>query len=61
MTDGCKKALRIRGNVSFPSGAATIAQMDAQRSPVAVLAAAFAVGVVLAKWIDWRGHAHPRR
>jgi hypothetical protein len=22
--------------------------------------AAFAVGVFVAKWIDWRGHAHPR-
>jgi len=29
-------------------------------SPVLVLAAGFALGVVLAKWIDWRGHAHPR-
>jgi hypothetical protein len=25
-----------------------------------VLGAAFAVGVVLAKVVDWRGHAHPR-
>ena len=29
-------------------------------NPIVVAAAAFAVGVVLAKWIDWRGHAHPR-
>jgi hypothetical protein len=29
-------------------------------SPWLVLGAAFAVGVLLAKTIDWRGHAHPR-
>jgi hypothetical protein len=29
-------------------------------SPWLVLGAAFAVGYVLAKAIDWRGHAHPR-
>ena len=29
-------------------------------SPFVVLAAGFALGIVLAKWIDWRGHAHPR-
>lgn len=30
-------------------------------NPLAVTGAAFAVGAVLAKVIDWRGHAHPRR
>ena len=30
-------------------------------NPFVVAAAALAVGIVLAKWIDWRGHAHPRR
>jgi hypothetical protein len=30
-------------------------------SPFLVLGVAFAGGIVLAKWIDWRGHAHPRR
>jgi hypothetical protein len=30
-------------------------------SPFVVLAAGFALGVLLAKWLDWRGHAHPRR
>jgi hypothetical protein len=30
-------------------------------SPFLVLGVAFATGIVLAKWIDWRGHAHPRR
>jgi hypothetical protein len=29
-------------------------------SPWIVLGVAFATGVVLAKAIDWRGHAHPR-
>jgi hypothetical protein len=29
-------------------------------NPFVVLAAALAVGVVLAKLVDWRGHAHPR-
>ena len=29
-------------------------------SPWVVVGAALAVGIVLAKWIDWRGHAHPR-
>jgi hypothetical protein len=30
-------------------------------SPLAVLAAALAVGILLARVIDWRSHAHPRR
>ncbi|MCW2977676.1 MAG: hypothetical protein JWM06_2957 [Actinomycetia bacterium] len=29
-------------------------------SPFVVIGVAFAAGVMLAKWIDWRGHAHPR-
>jgi hypothetical protein len=29
-------------------------------NPWIVVGAALAVGIVLAKWIDWRGHAHPR-
>ena len=29
-------------------------------NPYLVVGAAFAVGVFVAKWIDWRGHAHPR-
>jgi len=28
--------------------------------PVVIVGAALAVGVILAKVIDWRGHAHPR-
>jgi hypothetical protein len=30
-------------------------------SPFVVAGAAFGVGSLLAKLIDWRGHAHPRR
>jgi hypothetical protein len=30
-------------------------------SPWLVIGAALGVGYVLAKAIDWRGHAHPRR
>jgi hypothetical protein len=30
-------------------------------NPFVVIGAALAVGYVLAKAIDWRGHAHPRR
>ena len=29
-------------------------------NPWVVVGAALVAGVVLAKWIDWRGHAHPR-
>jgi hypothetical protein len=29
-------------------------------NPWLVVAVALAAGIVLAKWIDWRGHAHPR-
>jgi len=29
-------------------------------NPFLVIGAAFAVGIVVAKIIDWRGHAHPR-
>ena len=30
-------------------------------SPFLVVGAAFAIGIVVAKVIDWRGHAHTRR
>ena len=29
-------------------------------NPWLVLGVAVATGILLAKWIDWRGHAHPR-
>ncbi len=30
-------------------------------NPFVVVGIALAAGIFLAKWIDWRGHAHPRR
>lgn len=30
-------------------------------SPWLVAGAALVAGIALAKWIDWRGHAHPRK
>jgi hypothetical protein len=29
-------------------------------NPWVVLGGAFVAGIFLAKWLDWRGHAHPR-
>ena len=29
-------------------------------NPFLVIGAAFVAGVALARWLDWRGHAHPR-
>jgi hypothetical protein len=29
-------------------------------NPYVVVGAALVLGVALAKWLDWRGHAHPR-
>ena len=29
-------------------------------NPFLVAGAALVVGIALAKWLDWRGHAHPR-
>lgn len=29
-------------------------------NPFLVVGAALVAGVALAKWLDWRGHAHPR-
>jgi hypothetical protein len=30
-------------------------------NPFVIVGVALFAGVALAKWIDWRGHAHPRR
>ena len=30
-------------------------------NPFLVVGAALVAGIFVAKWIDWRGHAHPRR
>lgn len=36
---------------------------DAEKgpNPFVVVGVALAAGIAVAKWIDWRGHAHPRR
>ena len=46
-----------------PSGPQLSPQKAARRgpNPFVVAGAAFAAGTALAKLIDWRGHAHPRR
>jgi hypothetical protein len=44
-----------------PSGPQHAKQRQGGPSPLVVVGAAFALGTLLAKLIDWRGHAHPRR
>jgi hypothetical protein len=61
MPDPHENTLRITPDVSFGSPAATTGAMESDRNPLAMLALALAAGVAFAKWIDWRGHAHPRR
>jgi hypothetical protein len=65
---------RIRGEAptNLPPAQGTVAPTGPQHdrrpkpkgdggvSPFLVIGIAFAAGVVLAKVIDWRGHAHPR-
>lgn len=34
---------------------------DGGRSPIVIAAGGLVVGMLLAKVLDWRGHAHPRR
>jgi hypothetical protein len=47
---------------SAPSGPQHAAQRGTRGpNPFVVAGAAFGVGTLLAKLIDWRGHAHPRR
>ena len=63
-------ASRVRGERPTEPAPVAAAPVPAQPAPskprrgpnpLAVTGAAFAVGAVLAKVIDWRGHAHPRR
>ena len=46
-----------------PSGPQVTTPRGAEKgpNPFAVIGAAFGAGTLLAKLIDWRGHAHPRR
>jgi hypothetical protein len=41
-------------------GSRTKAQKSGGPNPWLVVGVALAVGIFAAKWIDWRGHAHPR-
>ena len=41
-------------------GARPKTKKSAGPTPWIVVGAALAAGIVLAKWIDWRGHAQPR-
>ena len=54
-----------RGAPKAPSGAQLGPRSSGGKSggpnPFAVVGGAAAVGVLLAKLVDWRGHAHPRR
>jgi hypothetical protein len=61
-------AARARGRRSEPA-AQSAPQLAARApasktgggpSPLLVIGAALAAGIALAKWVDWRGHAHPR-
>ena len=36
------------------------AKREGGPNPWVVVAVGLAAGIALAKWIDWRGHAHPR-
>jgi hypothetical protein len=49
--------------VRAPSGPQLGPRTRTQRgpNPFAVAGAAFVLGALLAKIVDWRGHAHPKR
>jgi hypothetical protein len=66
-------AARVRGEAPAERSAPAPEPPDASRpkpkrprrtiggpSPLLVVGVAFATGILLAKVIDWRGHAHPR-
>jgi hypothetical protein len=51
----------VRGTAPAP-GDRTVAPgpRGAGLNPFVIAAIAFALGILLAKAVDWRGHAHPR-
>jgi hypothetical protein len=63
-------AKRVRGETpapAAPAGPQLASRPNAKKrggggpNPLVVAVAAFALGIAIAKLIDWRGHAHPRR
>lgn len=50
----------VRSAPSRPQLGGRPARDSRQGGALAVVGAALAAGVLLAKLIDWRGHAHPR-
>lgn len=44
-----------------PNGPQLGPRRERRPSPFLVAGAAFAAGTLLAKIVDWRGHAHPKR
>jgi uncharacterized membrane protein YedE/YeeE len=52
-------AMSISPGPSAPSGPQHAPQKK-RPNPLVVAGAAFGIGTLLAKIIDWRGHAHPR-
>jgi hypothetical protein len=47
-------------SASPPANSSAAARPRKQRSPLLAVAGAAAVGLALARMIDWRSHAHPR-
>ncbi len=45
---------------SRPEPALRAAPSGGGPSPFLVVGVALVAGIALAKWLDWRGHAHPR-
>ena len=60
----CRPAVRAALGQSArrqpPAPAARIAAPALDWNPLLIVGAAFVAGIVIAKVIDWRGHAHPR-
>ena len=51
---------RARGEAPTGKEPGEASRAPAGSSPFLVVGVALAAGAVLARWIDWRGHAHPR-
>jgi hypothetical protein len=55
-------AKRAKGELPTPSGPQHAKpKRTGGPNPFVVAGAAFGIGTLIAKLIDWRGHAHPRR